>query len=378
MTNRKYFIDILRIIATFAVIMIHVVYEGTSFNPADGRGTYMIHIGLDLICQFAVPMFVILSGYLILNKENVTIKYGIMKALKLIVIYFLASIPYAFYESSVLSNDGFTLNSFIKWIFNGEYHLWFIPMISGLYLFSPIIKVLISKCEIKYIYYVLIIVAILNSVNMLSNLVVDKDSWQLSAIYFSNSLYIPYANYIWYFIAGYALGKIDFNKRARVTLYLVSLISSATDIYLSYVISFNDNINNYAFLGNFTPFTIINVIALFVFFKYLPLKLTVNNIVGKTIYFVSKATLPVYLVHVYFLRMLDHREIYTYIIENEIQGVGYALHTISLNFLNVSLLSFIIGLFISITFYLIRKLTIFLSDIIMSRRIIRETKKYLI
>lgn len=375
--KRKYWIDYLRILAALTVVMIHVVYQGTNVDPSIERGTYMLHTSIDIICQFAVPTFVALSGYLILNKEEVTIKYGLSKSLKLICLYFIASVPYAWFETSVMSEDGFSINSFIGCIYRGEYHLWFLPMMCGLYLFAPIIKVIVNKCNMKYIYYVLSIIIVMNLINMISGFAIDQESWQYSAFSFNNSFYVPYANYVWYFIAGYAIGKINFSKLQRIILYVLSLSSTSVAILLTYFISFNAANNKYIFLGNFTISTMIDVVALFVFFKYVISRISVNTVTSKITIVLSKATLPVYLIHVYFLRMLDHKEKYTYWLNGEVQGVPFSLRTIAMNYLCTVTLSLLVGIIIVVLFYLLRKLVVSLPNILMSRRIMRETKKYL-
>ena len=67
-TSRIYYLDILRILATIAVIGIHVSAQGWYSEPIE-RDTWSIFSAWDAAVRWAVPGFVMISGALFLTRE---------------------------------------------------------------------------------------------------------------------------------------------------------------------------------------------------------------------------------------------------------------------------------------------------------------------
>ena len=68
-SNRSNNLDLLRIVATISVIVIHVNYQFFQFRYQSPQFevNYVVQSSLNLITRFSVPAFVMLSGYFILN-----------------------------------------------------------------------------------------------------------------------------------------------------------------------------------------------------------------------------------------------------------------------------------------------------------------------
>ena len=116
MQERNYLIDSVRLIASLFVIFLHVPLE--NFNEE-----FAVHIRL--LSRWAVPVFLMFSGYFVslkVKKNDAYFLSYITKLLGIILISTLIYVPYA------LSNVG--LGYFIykfDWIFLGaSYHLWFL------------------------------------------------------------------------------------------------------------------------------------------------------------------------------------------------------------------------------------------------------------
>ncbi len=155
-TKRENNYDLLRIIATFAVIMLHVSAEYVNALTSETMyGKYDVtHIGVicfyNVISRFAVPCFIMLSGAFILADErNGSYKYFYAKIFRSIgiptivfsILYFLYSVLQRviaiIYRGDALDT---LLDPLTDWI-KGEpyYHMWYLYMMAGVYLLVPII-----------------------------------------------------------------------------------------------------------------------------------------------------------------------------------------------------------------------------------------------
>ena len=144
--NRNYSLDLLRVIACYLVIQQHAsefYYIGEGGTVVTGSNTFWIGI-ITTLCRSSVPLFVMLSGFLLLPMQD-KISTFFRKRFTRIVYPFIAwCVLYAGYY--VLSRgDSFSqmaLNILhIPVNFGCEIgHLWYIYMLIGLYLVTPIIS----------------------------------------------------------------------------------------------------------------------------------------------------------------------------------------------------------------------------------------------
>ena len=68
MKKRILWLDLLRIIGIFGVIIIHIV--GNTINTFNLSGTsYIVYNIICKCCYFTLPLFIMISGSLLLNKD---------------------------------------------------------------------------------------------------------------------------------------------------------------------------------------------------------------------------------------------------------------------------------------------------------------------
>ena len=86
-SNRIYYMDILRVIACLCVVMIHTC--GSFVTKEYGSVNYWIGNVLDSISRVAVPLFIMISGALLLD-ENYDYSVGkIKKHIKKMILFFV-------------------------------------------------------------------------------------------------------------------------------------------------------------------------------------------------------------------------------------------------------------------------------------------------
>lgn len=161
MKQREIWPDVLRIIASFSVVVIHVTSIGIE-EFEKGSSVYTLSLMLNSISRWSVPAFFIISGMFILNptysfniNEFYTKKVG--KIVRIIIIWgILYSLldQYIYYKitwkSAIIAIYGVITG-------NTGYHLWFLYTLLLLYIASPILRTLtVYGTEDSLVYTIII------------------------------------------------------------------------------------------------------------------------------------------------------------------------------------------------------------------------------
>lgn len=244
--NRIIFLDYLRCFSIIGVIALHVI--GVLFTSIPVNTTDWMVVNLfESIVRWSVPAFLMISGALFLNK-NITIKNLYFKYIfRLLIIYlFWSFIYYLFGNGNIYQKflDLFfskPINSIVI-IISGHYHLWFIPMIIGMYMTIPILKKIIE--DEKVLRYFLILSLVFNFViPQLIQLFYDflnKDAINLINSFnnfFSNMNLHLFLGYTFYFLLGYYFISYGLNKKLRYVIYFLGFLGVIFTFILTLLIS---------------------------------------------------------------------------------------------------------------------------------------------
>ena len=144
---RKQFLDVLRVLATCAVVLMHVLTGATDVTDASIVPEYrsLLLSVMDLV-TWCVPIFLMISGYLFLNPER-TLTYSVMikkycRRIALAILLF--GVPYAASEL-VVAEKSFRIMMIpeaLKMTLTGHTwsHMWYLYLILFLYLITPLLK----------------------------------------------------------------------------------------------------------------------------------------------------------------------------------------------------------------------------------------------
>lgn len=294
---RFFYADVLRAIAIFAVILLHNADLGLKMHGNDFVFTAIFN-GLT---RFCVPMFVALSGALLLKAgKEITIKDQFTKRLpKLVIPLFIWSIIYiiwANYRTGTLGIINVWGN--LTWFYKGPvvFHFWFLYMMIGIYLIYPIINLFITAAKPVHVKYFLWVWFTVNCVFG----IVDTAFGAPIGIDFSG-----FTGYIGYFVVGYYLQNFVFSKQflnAAYVLGCLAFLASVAGILLLYYLKAgkaNDIIES-----DFTPELPFAIAGLFLWMK--------NNIKDaaepgrwrKLITSISLESYGIYIIHVLLFQML--------------------------------------------------------------------------
>jgi len=294
--NIQYF-DSLRVIATLAVILIHVATPVVNMNFGRNTGFWFIGVVLDNLVRFAVPLFLVLSGATLLTKQYTLVDFY-KKRLSRVLVPFLFWLPAYWVFRWLMLREwerplGF--DAIVRWgtdLFVREgvsVHLWFVYMILLLYLFIPVISKILKSASRKSIVAFLVLWLILNHFQLFGLINFEGFSLLFKKLY-------GYLLYSGYLVLGYYLHTLNSNYRlsriSALALYLSTVVIASL---LTYYLSVQAGKQTLTAMNSFTLNTFAQVIAVYFLLKNIEFK---NKYLVTFIQTISNYSFGIYLVHI--------------------------------------------------------------------------------
>jgi surface polysaccharide O-acyltransferase-like enzyme len=153
MKKNYFWIDLLKAIAAFAVIILHVTVS-LLYDFANQQNWQAANFYNSLV-RFSVPVFVMISGVLLLNKNEELTTFLRKRFSRLLFPFIFWSVIYLFIKINYDLPLKEIISYSIKVLKSGtEFHLWYIYMLIGLYLFIPILsKWTVNATKKEMIYF---------------------------------------------------------------------------------------------------------------------------------------------------------------------------------------------------------------------------------
>lgn len=276
--------DLLRIVAQFFVVVLHVSSSVVA-NPSDPE--FFSYNFYSMLSRFSVPVFVMLSGYF--NMESMDVKKAFKKSLKLYIIILFWSLIY--FLKAIHINDAMTLKEIINEMFLGHYHMWFLFMTIGLYLLTPIIAPALKN--IKNAEYFLILGLIFSVIPSTLKIVMRERFIRTFTLSFIDGFYFKMTGgFILYYVLGYYLGHKDIKHKG---LWIaLGAVAMAWSIYMQYEKNLGQETLIYGYYDVMGIFAYLFSAAVFLIFKDLKVE---STFVSK----LSSLTLGIFLIHDLFI-----------------------------------------------------------------------------
>ena len=314
----KYYISHLRNLATFCVILLHASSTLVKNFEKIQIETWTAANFIDSCTRFCVPIFVMISGALLLKSSdslfqflNKRMKRIIIPLLFWSIIYFGWRIHWEEISLDRISLIKYTENSIIR---GASYHLWYLYMIIGLYLFIPIIKPFVQKAKKRELEFFLGIWLL----TLLLTYIPNKPYPNIELMYFSN--------YLGYLILGFYLDQFfsPTSKNRWFGLFLF-LIGLGITFFGTQILSLR--INNFdKTLFHYLTFNVALMSAgIFLFFKTVKAKTT------PLLSLLDKNSFGIYFVHAMLLSVILNWIPYSSFEESVISAVLYILSIALLN-----------------------------------------------
>ena len=285
---RIYYFDILRIISSFSVVLIHV--SGRYYNSNINSNNWKIAHYYNGISRFGVPVFFMISGALFLSKD-LSISQILKKYIgRLLIKLIFWSFIYSIYKANLSIKN---IQIIIINLFLGNYHFWYIYVIIELYLITPFLREIIKKDLLKfYINLSFIFTFIIPNFNdfhsyfpQILSKIVQIINIKLDFKYIKG--------YIFYFMFGYYLNNKNIPLFKIIFIYILGIFGCLFTTIILYKISIIKQKKNIKYFRGLNLNILLYSTSIFMFFKYILNNYTINILLKR----ISNYTLGIYLIH---------------------------------------------------------------------------------
>ncbi|SCG81807.1 Inner membrane protein yiaH [Proteiniborus sp. DW1] len=304
-------IDVLRILSIYAVVILHISAPfAANMNTYGARWWWIGNLG-DSATRWCVPVLILISGRLMLcSDREESILLFLRKRLSKVIF------PLIFWSFLYLINmlrkselgiqwDMSLLKLFLTNLYTGNVHihLWYLYMLIGLYLITPIIKPYVNNVKKDNFIYFIVIWFISNGVIVfLEKFTVYNIGINLSFFHWS----------LGYYILGFLLERYNPSEKQRKIAYIFGFLGFVVTAYGTYLLTVN-NVGQlvehlYSYLA---PNVIVMSISVYILFKNIHWDRVIDNIpiLNTIISSFNKTSFGIYLVHLLVLDIIYSGEL---------------------------------------------------------------------
>lgn len=294
-------VEYIRAIACFMVVFLHsaapLLYK---YNDLPLNYWFIGNI-YDSLVRVSVPLFFMISGFLLLQKDEPLPLYFSKRFSKLFIPIVFWSLFFVVWGKFIEKDSSPELwHLYSLFLTPSHYHLWFLYALVGLYSFVPLLRKITSSADNNLLIYYCVIWFMAASIIPFIEKISGIDSKiDLNSI----------SGYIGYFVLGFILGRKDISAKVFVVssaLYLSLILLTAVGTY--YLTIKNQGIFDEYLYSYLAPNTIIAGGACFILIKYLAINsaLLQRESIQKVTKTISSCSFGIYLVHPVFLYLLKN------------------------------------------------------------------------
>lgn len=305
--NRIFYYDIVRAFAILCIISCHVFADYVTKTAIFSTKFWYYALFLNSLRDIGVPLFVILSGSLLLDKYEPLKTFAKKRITRVLV-------PYLFWGTIFILAFAFVFNNNLNDLIFNVFSLtpegianffWFVPMIFITYVVIFIINVLNhhNKNTMKITLIISLIALVLMNFNVLH--------YQKPLIDLYYSIFAVF---------GYFLVNVDFSKNRFIDaspekLFIIFLVLSLLFYILEVYLNSRTciSLNKFKARSQFDFLNVITTISIFLFFRYFSecsgkinefYTRIKGNTVGKAIFSISICSYGIYLTHILIRELL--------------------------------------------------------------------------
>lgn len=293
MTENKHikFIDYMRVFATICVIMSHIITNTYSYNKIEHTYIYII---FDIILNYslvAVPIFLMITGYLLLDdRKKITLKKCFKYIYRVLIVLLFFGTIFNCVET-IFDTKSFSFENFMiafKDVCVGKTwnHMWYIYMLMCMYMILPFFRIIAANID-KHTYFVFL------TVIWIINFALSS----VPALDWIHDYFPIYGVYIFYLFAGDYIRKYSF----EIDLSLIRKILFVLVFIASILHNFKALEDLQVCLAYNGVFSSLFAICLF---EYFTKKINKNNVVSKVICVMSDNSFGIYIMHMIFVNFI--------------------------------------------------------------------------
>lgn len=292
--QREDWIDLARFLGAFLVVLAHVVIHPLIM----GSGTYWAQTAYFSVTRVAVPLFFMISGYLLLGKQESAGDFFRKRAMKVLIPFLVWSLIYLIFWNGEFADGDFSLPSILHGLLKilrgpRAAHLWFFYALIALYLLTPTLRVFTAHATDRDLLYFCGLWYVVNSILPLIA--------QYTPIRIGLDFQLV-TGYIGYYLLGFYLGRIEPGRGRLLAAgwaFGLGLLTTFTAIYLMSQAPHYDQ-----FFEGYLSFNVVLMTA-GAFFLLRAANSRIPEALARAIRPLSRASLGIYLVHVIVLGLFE-------------------------------------------------------------------------
>lgn len=323
--ERKSYIDFLRITAALLVIYNHTAGYHHYLNYGARPIGMFCYIFLSVLTRINVPLFFMISGALLLGKEEAYKTLFSKRVLRFVLVLFV----FSFFVYCIDFRDNFQIKEFVSYLFKGSLtaEYWFLYSYLGFLLALPFLRKIAKHLTGRDVLLLLAFQFVIRS--LLPTLTYLFNCAGMNFISLSTDFSFPFAttDILFYPLVGYYLDNLPIEKigKREVTVAFAVLIVGSL---VSTAITFHAGYNSPSGFtqSHLSKFNASTVIAFFVIIKYLfsSGNRQIQTRFEKCIAKVGSLTLGVYLLDPLFRDIIYYNPIY-YCVDASFLAIPYAI-----------------------------------------------------
>ena len=299
--KEKYFwVDVLRVFAIAAVVVVHVSADIITEWRSMPRSWWWAANFYDSLARGAVPVFVMLSGALLLSQTE-SYRDFFRKRLRRILVPFVAWAVFYLLWRKYFYEPQMSFGEAVRHVANGDvrFHLWFLYLITGLYLIAPFLRIFTAHARRQDLIYFLSLCFFIASFVPFFE--------RLDALFFHTGMrfHIPVEaaqGFIGYFLLGFFL-----LRESKPSLWLGAGAVWLAVFFVCFIgagwVVFSQNQFPALFYDNMAPNVVLYAACFFVMVKELVprLETRLNPGARQVLLSLSTASFGIYLIHPVFI-----------------------------------------------------------------------------
>lgn len=295
------YLDLLRLAAIFFVMVLHVA--GGYWYDVDLRSFEWKVLNIyDATGRWGVPVLIMISGVLFLGKDRPLKRLYRKNILRIFTAFVFWSVIYAvMFHSPERGREGF-----ISEIVVGYYHLWFLYMLLGLYIVSPLLRrIAQSETALRYFLVLSFVFAILVPRGLFFISVWNKGWADLFGRAVDEMrLFLP-LGFSFYFMLGYYLSRRETGRKTELACYALGVFGLVAMIVLTACHSRRLGEGSTQGYDALTVNALLMSVAVFTFGKNRLSGLRLSDRARSVVRKLSQYSFGAYLIHAMLISLLD-------------------------------------------------------------------------
>ena len=261
---------------------------------------FWIYLFISVFCKFAVPVFLAISGALVLSKSHETLKQLWFKRITKIafILVFTSLLYYLYYFAYRLSAFGqLSIADFLVKLYSCQIsvYLWYLYLYISFLIISPLLRLLVKNMENYHFYYIFAIVIFFNFLHPIEYL---TSSGKISMDDNLKILWLGKHGIIFPCLGYFFQHRLKYEALRKWIPWL--WIASVSTIGLSCYLTFHHGQFPGKWIESFhNSFVVFNCAAIFVTTRYLFEKRDLHVCLRKIVLSIGSCTFGIYLLHMF-------------------------------------------------------------------------------